>query len=120
MVNGGVSLNGATLNVILGYHPNAADRYFLIVNDGTDAIGSTFAGLPNGQSRLFAFDGMAHTGWIYYTGDFASNSLVGGNDIVLSFTPVPEPTGILGIALATIATGTILRRRRPRAASVDL
>jgi len=108
---GNVSLNNATLSIDLGYAPNSLDRFFLIVNNGANPIGGPFTGPGDGQPRTFVFNGTSYTGWLYYGGNFDTNELTGGNDLVLSFSPVPEPAGLLGIALAALTTGSILRRR---------
>jgi autotransporter-associated beta strand protein len=113
VVNGNVSLNGATLGVSLGYAPDPSDRFFLIVNNGANPVAGQFAGLADGDSRTFTFNGTQYTGWVYYTANFDTDQLTGGNDVVLTFTPVPEPASVLGVAAA--AAGLLaLRRRLPR------
>src|SRR5262249_22030960 len=49
-VTGTVSLGGATLQLSSfgGYVPQAGDRYVIVRNDGSDAVGGTFAGLAEG------------------------------------------------------------------------
>lgn len=108
-VTGAVNLGGATLNRNLGYTPAAGHRLFIIANDGTDPVSGTFAGLPNGSSFTLG----STTAYIYYTGDLASGQLLGGNDVVISFTPVPEPAAVLGVAVAGLVVYHCLRRRRP-------
>ena len=66
-----------------------------------------FAGLP--QSSSFTIDG--NTAYISYVGDIANNTLVGGNDVVISFSPIPEPTTVLGVTLGALLIGRGLRRR---------
>jgi fibronectin-binding autotransporter adhesin len=45
--NGQIHLNGATLDIQVGYTTSPSDRYVLIDNDGVEAIDGTFAGLAN-------------------------------------------------------------------------
>jgi autotransporter-associated beta strand protein len=71
-VVGTVSLNG-TLHVNPGFTPVVGDTFTIIANDGTDAIGGTFAGLPEGGT----FTTNATTYRITYRGGT-------GNDVVLT------------------------------------
>jgi hypothetical protein len=48
---------------------------------------------------------------IYYTGDFGSMMLTGGNDVVLAFTPVPEPASVLLISALGAGLGGLAYRR---------
>lgn len=118
IVNGTVNLNNATLNVsMLNFNPVAGDGYFILANDGVDAITGTFAGLandagftsPNGQK------------WrVRYNVDAATLNLLAGsgNDIALIAMPVPEPSmlALMGFGGAMIAAAQ--RRRRRVAVSV--
>jgi autotransporter-associated beta strand protein len=114
---GSINLGGATLDRILTYTPNAADRLFLIDNQnggpgGTTGLTGTFAGLAQGATVTFP-DGT--TAVISYTGDFASQAISGGNDVVLhSFVPVPEPATVLGIG--ALALGGLMWRGRRKTA----
>ena len=47
--NGEVNLNGATVNLSLGYAPNPGDSYTLIKNNSGVPMQGTFAGLPDGS-----------------------------------------------------------------------
>jgi autotransporter-associated beta strand protein len=117
VVNGTVTLaasGGTTLAPSIGYTPSPTDKIFFIVNDGTDAIVNSFAGL----SSLSGFDipltitlgsGAPQSAFLSYVGDFSSGSVTGGNDAVIYFTAVPEPTSLAAIALLI---APILRRRR--------
>lgn len=49
-VTGTVTINSATLNVVLGYTPAIGDSYTLINNDGADAVTGTFSGLAEGAT----------------------------------------------------------------------
>jgi hypothetical protein len=111
IVNGGsITLADVGLLPTLGYTPGASDKLFIIDNqNATGGLSGTFNNL---------FDGTMFTigttnAWIYYTGDFGSLSLTGGNDVVISFAPVPEPTSVLGICfLAGLAAMGWRRGRR--------
>ena len=106
-VNGTVNLTGATLSFTRGYSPGLNDLLFLIANDGTDAVVGNFAGLSQGAQ----FDLNGVTAFISYQGDVNLNSPLGGNDVVIFFTPVPEPSTILGLTGVTLATAGWVRRR---------
>ncbi|HRI26451.1 MAG TPA: right-handed parallel beta-helix repeat-containing protein, partial [Chitinophagales bacterium] len=70
IVNGGVTLNGATLNLALGYTPTIGDAIMIIENDGTDAVVGMFA------------QGTAITiGAYLYQIDYAGGT---GNDVMLT------------------------------------
>lgn len=107
VVNGAVSLSGAlSLASLAGFTPVNGDLVFLLLNDGTDAISGTFAGLSQGAvlGNYLGFD------WqISYAADSALGSFSGGNDVALMAVAIPEPRAALlgGIGLLMLA-----RRRR--------
>ena len=105
-----VDINGALLNIRLGYSPTPGgpDFFFIVNNTGANPIQGTFAGLPNGSSVAL---GNGITATISYFGDVISTLPTGGNDIVL-FAPVPEPTTILSLAAAGLGMAGYVRRRR--------
>ncbi|MCX6020459.1 MAG: CSLREA domain-containing protein, partial [Chloroflexi bacterium] len=49
-VTGTVALNGAALQVTLGYTPAMGNSFIIVNNDGTDAITGTFSGLSEGAT----------------------------------------------------------------------
>jgi fibronectin-binding autotransporter adhesin len=101
-----VTLGGASLNRTLGYTPAASDKLFIVVNqDATSTVNGTFGGLNQGDSFLIG----ATTAYISYQGDSVSGALLGGNDVVIAFQPVPEPGCVLALA-GVIALGWRLRR----------
>jgi hypothetical protein len=110
-VTGTVSLGDAVLSLTLGggYTPAAGDKLFILTKDGTDPIQGTFAGLPEGATLTIG----GSTATISYLGDSTTGNLTGGNDVVLYFTPVPEPAGVLALA-AVGAGGAGLRASRRR------
>jgi hypothetical protein len=78
-VNGGVNLNGATLNLQPGFAATPGAAFLILVNDGTDAVVGTFAGLAEGA--VFSAGGQVFT--ISYRGGS------GGNDVVVTRVNAP-------------------------------
>lgn len=97
-VAGTLSLAG-TLEVTLLSIPVLGDSFIIIENDGIDPVAGLFT---NGVNVSSIFGGQTY--------NFAINYLAGsGNDVALTFVPVPEPTSA---ALLTIASVGVLGRRR--------
>lgn len=72
VVDGDVTLGGATLSATAGFTYAGCDTLTLIQNDGVNAVTGTFAGLPNGATVTISLQGFK----IFYDrGD--------GNDVVL-------------------------------------
>lgn len=109
-VTGAVDLGGATLALSLGngYVPGGTDKLFILTNDGSGAVTGTFAGLPQGSAVTVG----GSTLYISYFGDSAGGALTGGNDVVLSATPVPEPATALAIAAGAAGVAAVRRLRR--------
>ncbi len=102
-VTGTVSLAGALNLTISGFTPTLNSLFFIINNDGTDAVTGTFSNtLTNGVLKMAGQDWL-----ISYTGDSTSNSFTGGNDVVLQ--TIPETSSAL---LSVIGSLALLRRRR--------
>ena len=101
-VIGTVNLSGM-LSLSLGYSPLENELFFLILNDGTDAVTGTFTGLA--ENSVFSQGGSSFR--ITYEADSTSNSFTGGNDVALIV--VPEPSAGL---LAVLGMVGLLRRRR--------
>ena len=121
VVNGTVTLAstgaGVTLSAGLSYlpAPTLSDVYWILLNDGTDAIIGTFAGALEGAIvSLGSFNSVAYTAQISYVGNYDSlnPTVLGigtGNDVVLyNIVPAPGAAGLLGIA------GLLAARRRRR------
>ncbi|MGV3533640.1 MAG: autotransporter-associated beta strand repeat-containing protein [Chthoniobacteraceae bacterium] len=108
-LSGTVSLNGATLSLGGTYVTSVgtpSDVFFIILNNGLDAVDGTFAGLPEG-SALLSSSGQAFR--LTYTADADTSSFTGGNDVALQAIPEPA-TGAVLITGAGMLLG--FRRRR--------
>ena len=109
-VTGAVDITGASLNLSGAYVPAPGDAFTFIVNDGTDPVIGTFAGLPEGATVTF-------------NGAPLRISYVGGtgNDVTLSAPtsvaalPLPVPTlsewALILLALAVAGVGMARMRR---------
>ena len=105
-VTGGVSLNGAQLQGTLlnNFAPGGSDLFFIILNDGNDAVQGVFAQGSQVTMGTQTFD-------ISYNADSGSNqfSVAGGNDVALRLVPEPG-AGLLALTGAAAMLG--VRRRR--------
>ena len=109
-ITGSVNLdgNGKLELTLLSFTPAVNDMFFLLLNDGSDAINGTLFGLDQGD----IFSAAGNYWQISYTGDSTTNAFSGvGNDLAI-MAVVPEPQSILlcGIGLALLI-GTWHRRR---------
>jgi fibronectin-binding autotransporter adhesin len=81
IVTGTVTLNtAATLTANVTGTPAVGQKYFILVNDDMGPTVGNFAGLPQG-ALVGTFGGIGLR--ISYTGESGSNTITGGNDIVL-------------------------------------
>ena len=107
-VNGAVTLAGdAQVSLFGGFTPAVGNTFFVILNDGSDAVSGTFS---NAASNLIIADG-----WQYQV-NYAANGDGGttSNDVSLTATaPVPEPTTYAMLA-AGIAVLIAFQQRRRR------
>ena len=102
---GTVSLSGV-LSITMGYTPVDNALFFILANDGVDAILGTFSNASvNGNTYTLGGQDFA----ISYFGDSATNSFTGGNDVVLRAVVIPEPRAAL---LGSLGMLMLLRRRR--------
>ena len=102
-VTGTVSLAGL-LEVSMGYTPAENTMFFILANDGNDAVSGSFDNAP-ANGGTYTLGGQAFL--ISYSGDSIANSFTGGNDVVLMV--VPEPTAAV---LGCLGLLGLLRRRR--------
>lgn len=89
-VLGGVTLDG-NLDVAVTFTPTYGDIFFVIVNDGNDAVSGTFAGLANGSLFLVG----AQQFQISYTANSTTSSFSGGNDVAIKAVPEPSPVALM-------------------------
>lgn len=91
--------------------PSAGSLFFLVNNDGTDAINGVFGQL-NGVATVLdegsSFFWNSQEFQITYLADFGSGTFAGGNDIALMAIPEPSSFILLGLGVS----GLFLRRRR--------
>jgi hypothetical protein len=103
--NGVGTVGGATLEFALltgGTPPLPTPRTFILIdNDLADPIAGVFDGLTENTTYV--------RGGVQFSVDYHAGS---GNDVGITFTEVPEPTGMLGL----IGAGGMLLGRRRRAA----
>ncbi len=107
-VLGGVTLDG-NLDVAVTFTPTYGNIFFVIVNDGNDAVSGTFAGLANGSLFLVGSQQFK----ISYTADSVTNSLSGGNDVAIMAVPEPSSISLMLFAIGGafwLMRGRVLRR----------
>lgn len=116
-VAGGASLlSGANLELTLMSglsHPANGDIFWLLSNDGGDAISGEFTrlnGVSTDLSEGSLFTWNAQQWRITYQANFDSSSFTGGNDLALMV--VPEPGSL---ALLAAGTAFLVARRGKRA-----
>ncbi len=105
-LDGTVDITDANLNIATGTGLRAGDLFFIIVNDGVDAVTGTFANVA-AAGTPFTVNGVQFE--ISYDANFETNSLHGGNDVALV---VPEP----GSAVLLLGSLVVLAGRRRRTA----
>lgn len=107
-VTGTVNLTNSTLvTSLLSYTGAINDIFFIILNDGADAVTGTFAGLPDQSTFVVG----ANTFQISYDANSSTNAFAsGGNDVAL-MAVVPEPTALTAL-LGGMSLLLGFRRRR--------
>jgi len=116
-VTGTVTLTGGDLTLTLLGGTQVGDKYFIILNDSTDAVTGIFASL-NGvstdlsQNAFFTFGGQQFQ--ISYTADSSGGTFLGGNDVALQAVPEPQTFALVGLGL-TALLWRAKKRRLPNA-----
>ena len=104
-VAGAVNLGGSSLSLSGSYvTATPGDLFFVLLNDNTDGISGTFAGLAEG-ANVFSTSGQRFV--LTYQANGEGASFTGGNDVALM--AVPEPAAALSLAGGW---GLLLLRRR--------
>ena len=93
VVNGTVTLGGATLSLSGTHNPAAGDAFTIVSNDLADAVSGTFAGSSDGAT-IPNFLGSGATATITYAG--GSNS----NDVVITVQPPDVSVAVSPLAVA--------------------
>jgi autotransporter-associated beta strand protein len=102
---GSVTLLGGSIALTLSnYAPTFADRFFIILNDGTDPVAGSFTGLPEGS---FVGSSGPYAFFIGYSGNGDGGSV--GNDVFLA---IPEPTSFATLLTGLGVLGALRRRRK--------
>jgi autotransporter-associated beta strand protein len=112
-VQGNITLNGNLGGTLLsGFTANLDDLFFIILNNGTNAINGTFTGYPQGSIVTLTGAGGSQNFQIGYHGSATENTFGGGNDVVLELV-VPEPgsEGICIGGLGMLAICGVYRRK---------
>ena len=95
VVHGGTTTLGGTLTLDLdSFTPGSSDKYWIILNDDSTTLSGSFSGLADGD--LVGSTGLH----IYYSADYATGNLSGGNDVLLQ---VPEPATFVLLITACLA-----------------
>ena len=103
-VTGTVSINGSNIVVTVGSSFSVGDKFFILLNDGTDLVTGTFA---QGTTVTSSSNGDIFS--INYADNGDGGSV--GNDISLTVTAVPEPA-TYAVAVLTLGALALHQRRR--------
>ena len=114
-VFGTINLSGASLegSLINGFLPQIGDKFFIMLNDGSDAVSGMFA-----QGTSVVFD--SGLGSRTFSINYADNGDGGGvaNDISITVTAIPEP-GTWGLVATGFAFLTWARGKRRKESPVS-
>lgn len=104
-----ISLAGtAQISLFGGFTPVPGNKFFVLVNDGTDPVSGAFANAD-------AFNRIAIAGaqfLVNYADNFGGTGV--GNDVSLTMIAVPEPNSATLLAGAAVVLGLSRRRRMRR------
>ncbi len=107
-VTGAVTLGGALLVSKLSFAGTVGDVYYIVNNDGADAVVGTFTGLNDGATYT-SLDGAQYK--VSYDAISGGAFETGGNDVALQLLVVPEP-GTVAALLGGLGLLMGMRRRR--------
>lgn len=106
-VTGTVSLAGdAQITLFNGYTPSIGDTFYIILNDGSDAISGTFSN---------DVGGFITSGGIQYKVNYQANGDGGSNDVSLTVSTasvVPEPSAVASLMGGLGLLANFRRRRK--------
>ena len=102
--NGTLTLGNSALSLTAPGGLQNTDIFFIMINDGVDAVVGTFSG--KADNSTFIVNG--YTLQISYDANFDTGSFSGGNDVAIM---VPEPTSAV---MMVCGLATLLGRRRRR------
>lgn len=123
-VTGTVTLTGADLKLSIltgtGYEGKVNDVFYLILNDGTDAVTGVFQSL-NGQATDLSEGALFNFNSGVWSITYKANGDGGavGNDVALTLVVVPEPRA-LSFVFAGVGTLLFIGQRRRRSATANL
>lgn len=100
----GSLVTGPSLSLNITGSLTTGQQFFIVNNTGASAVSGVFAQGATITSGQYVFS-------IDYLADFGSQSAVGGNDIMLQVTAIPETSTWIGAALALGAIGATQRGR---------
>jgi fibronectin-binding autotransporter adhesin len=103
-VTGGITLGGDLVGSLINGFTGTSDLFFIMINDGADAVNGTFNGIPQGGLVNFGSTSF----FVSYEANSEAGTFTGGNDVALL---IPEPTTALGLLFGM---GSLLGTRRFR------
>jgi hypothetical protein len=114
-VAGTVTLTGTvnlTLSLVNSFAPSFSDKFFILNRADAVAYSAFFSGAGEGATVNL---GGGYSGLITYVGDSGTNSLTGGNDILIyNVTAVPEPPQYAAAIMGVLGMVIYFRNRRRR------